>query len=138
MHSTKYGGRSTFERHNLSFVFANRELHKGQNNRLRQQPARRRLMFKFGGSRASLFSSALVVADLARWQVTLWAHYFVTVGARTAPSRGDSVKDAHFGRPRGLVLDGCEHGGRVGAHRKRCLPILQAALGRNVRQVACR
>lgn len=42
------------------------------------------------------------------------AHLSVPAHAGAPAPRGAAVKDGHFGRPRGLVLDGCEHGGRLG------------------------
>ena len=46
--------------------------------------------------------------------VALEAHSSdVVPDAVALPSRGAAVKDGHFGRPQGLVLDGREHGGKL-------------------------
>lgn len=66
------------------------------------------------------------------------AHLSVPARTQDLPSRGAAVKDCHFGRPRGLVLDGCEHGGRAGSALQRSADMLligETSFPRNDRDV---
>src|SRR5512136_2709599 len=87
-----------------------------------------------------MWGCVVLLVDAVPWFGSSGARSFIPAHAQALPSRTVPVKHARFARPRGLVLDGGEHGGMIGLAGRGCRALLRhdrvPALERHGRQIA--